>query len=157
MAKYTIKNNSEIELLTQKELEQSLTKTAEALMQEQARGLGTFRFNSQGTISGGIINLPGATGNTPMGPEAGFAWAVQRISCDGLGTSDVLKVYRNVATPAQFLGILTATTYLRPGKGIVLRSDEQLVVFGTGLTATGDLVVNGEGLEVGELDLFKIL
>ena len=156
--KNTIKNNGQVETLTQEELEASLGKVVTNLQQEQARGMSTARFVGIATIAGGAIAIPGNTGDSPMGPEQGFAWAVQRISCDGLGTGDVLKVYRNTVMAAGFLGILTATASIRPGgKGIILRADEQLVVVGTGLTATGDLVVNGEALETSELDLFKLL
>lgn len=159
MAKNVIKNNGEIELLSQQELEDSLGKVVTGLQQEQARGLSTARFEGIGTISGGVLALPGLTGDYPMGPDTGFAWAVQRISCDGLGTNDVLKVYRNGVTGYGFIDILTAAKpSIRPGgKGVILRSGEQLFVSGTGLTATGDLVVNGEALETSELDLYKLL
>lgn len=156
--KNTIKNNGEIELLSQQELDDSLGKVVTNLQQEQARGLGTARFVGIGTVAGGALAIPGTTGDSPMGPEQGFAWAVQRISCDGLTAGDTLKVYRNTVMAAAFLGVLTSTASIRPGgKGIILRADEQLVVVGTALTTTGDVVVNGEALETSELDLYKLL
>lgn len=157
--KHVIKNGGEINLLTQEELNQSLGTVVTGMQQEQARGLSTARFEGIGTIAGGILAIPGVTGDYPMGPDTGFAWAVQRISCDGLGTNDILKVYRNGVSGYGFIDILTAAKpSIRPGgKGVILRSGEQLVVTGAGLTATGDLVINGEALETSELDLYKLL
>lgn len=155
--KSTIKNNGEIETLTQKELDDSLTRTATALMQEQARGFSTVRFADDGTITSANLLIPPA-GGTPIGPEQGFAWAVQRVSADGLAAADVLKVYRNAVGANGFLGVITAASSLHCGsKGLILRSGEQLLVTGATLTATGDIVVTGEAIEVGELDIYKIL
>lgn len=156
--KNTIKNNGEIETLTQPELEAALTKTATALVQEQARGFSTVRFASDGTIATGALTVP-APGNPPIGPEQGFAWAVQRVVADNLATADVLKVYRNAVGANSFLGVITATNNgLHCGShGLILRGGEQLLITGASLTATGDIVVTGEAIEVGELDIYKIL
>jgi hypothetical protein len=155
MARFPLVHGSHIETLTQDELKHHLDQQTVGYFQEMARGLSTFRFDSFATVAGASVTLP-ASG--ALGPELGFAWSVQRITADNLGAADVLHVYRNVATPGNLLGTITAGQSFHAGsKGAILRSDERLVITGTALTATGDITVNGEGLEVPELSLYKIL
>jgi hypothetical protein len=67
----------------------------------------------------------------------------------------VLKVYLNGTT---YVGQITASANFAPGsKGCVLRGGDFLVVKGSSLTATGDIVVNGEAAQAAELDIYKLL
>lgn len=158
MAKHRITANAEIDLLNQSELTQALDRQTRDWFQEEARGFSTARFGSISTISGGNVTVP-AQGGDKIGPDAGFAWAVQRISAKNLATNDKILVYRNSVSDLNFIDELTATSLRLSfgGKGLVLRAEETLILTGTGLTATGDVIVNGEAIEVPELDIFKIL
>ncbi len=150
--KHTIKNGGHLELLNQAELDESLGRVATSITQEQARGLGTARLYGEGTPAAGALSIP-SPGDAPIGPETGFAWAVQRITADGLAAGDVLKVYRG----NMLLGVLTPTQSLEGSKARILRSGESLTITGTALTATGQIVINGEAIETSELDLWKSL
>lgn len=142
-----------VETLNQQELAAELTKQTTAYFQEQARGYSTARFGGFGTVAGGTLTAP-PNDATRFGPDPGFAWRVTRISADGLATGDVLKVYRNGVT---YVGSITPTANLSPGKGLILRGGEFLVIKGASLTATGDIPINGEAASVSELDIYKIL
>lgn len=147
----------EIDVLTKEELKEGLTATTASLLQEKARGFSTARYDTTGTPNTGSLTLP-APGSRPIGPESGHAWALQRVTADGLQGSDVLVVYRNSPTPANRLGIVTATSSLSCGsKGFIFRGDERLIAVGTALTATDDVTICGEAIEVAESDLYKIL
>lgn len=157
MAEYTIKNNSRIDLLTQQELAAELDRVTVNLTQEQARGITTARFVTVATIAAGKISLP-PSDQQKIAPSQGFAWAVQRVTAAGLGATDSLAVYRNAITPFNLLGSVTASSSLHVGsKGILLRAEESLLLAGSSLIATGDIAVNGECIEVPELDLYKLL
>jgi hypothetical protein len=145
----------QVETLNQAELHHELTKQTTAYFQEQARGFTSARFGPVAvTVSGGSVTVPGADA-TRFGPDQGWAWAVQRISADGLAANDVLKVYLNGTI---YVGQITAAANFAPGsKGCVLRGGDFLVVKGSSLTATGDIVVNGEAAQAAELDIYKLL
>ncbi len=154
MPKTRMSAGHEIETLSQAELEAVLTKQTAAWYQEQARGFTTARFGNTGTVATGAVQIPTNDTQDVFGPDKGFAWRVGRISADGLGTNDVLKVFRNGTT---YVGSITATSNLSPGKGLILRGGEFLVITGSTLTATGDITVNGEAVSAAELDLYKLL
>lgn len=157
MAEFTIRNNSKINLLTQEELSTELDRVTVNLTQEAARGVTTDRFFSVATVAAGALSLP-ANDQQKIGPTLGFAWAVQRVTAAGLGTTDVLAVYRNSVSAFNLLGVVTASSSLHVGsKGIILRGGETLYLAGSSLSAIGDIAVNGEVIEVPELDLYKLL
>jgi len=158
MPKTQLKAGSHVETLSQAELEAVLGKQTQTWFQEQARGFSTARFGDVSTVASQAVTVP-ATDDTVFGPDHGFAWAVQRISAQGLSTNDILKVFRNDENNLlNFLGYITATANFAPGsKGVILRGGEKLIVTGASLTATGDVVINGEALQCAELDIYKIL
>lgn len=158
MPKSQLKAGSHVETLNQAELEQVLSKQTATYFQEQARGFSTARFGDVSTVASSAVQVPADDG-TVFGPDTGWAWAVQRVSAQGLSTNDVLKVWRNdEGQLLNFLGYITATSNFSPGsKGVILRGGEKLIVTGASLGATGDIAVNGEALQVSELDIYKIL
>lgn len=157
MARFTIRNQGEIDLLTQKELDTTLDRVARDMQQEAARGVTTARFSAIVAVANSAVSIP-ATDQQRIGPEQGLAWAVQRVTAANLGTNDQLLVYRNSPVALNLIGVITATAPLKPGsKGLVLRGDERLVLTGASLSATGDIVVNGEAIELPELDIYKLL
>lgn len=152
-----LRAGAHLETLNQRELEHELTRQTAAWFQEQARGYTTARFSGLAAVNAGTVTVPKPDASR-FGPEQGFAWAVQRVSASGLAANDVLSIYRDVASPLNFLGYVTATSNLSPGgKGVILRGGEFLVAQGSSLTATGDIVVTGEAVQVSELDIYKIL
>lgn len=157
MPKTEMRAGAPIETLNQAELSAVLTQQTTTWFQEQARGFTTARFSGLATVAGGAVQVP-PTDDNRFGPDQGFAWAVQRVSASGLSANDILSVYRDTATPLNFLGYITATQNFSPGsKGVILRGGESLVVAGSSLTATGDIVVTGEAVQAAELDIYKLL
>lgn len=155
--RFKLQAGREVDVLTKEELQAGLTANTASWFQEKARGLSTARFDGDGTIATGAVLIPGPSQGT-IGPDVGFAWAVQRITADGLSANDVLVVYRNSVTARNRLGIITAAQSYHPGsKGTILRGDERIIITGASLTATGDITINGESTEVTEADLYKIL
>jgi len=111
----------------------------------------------QGAVSGAAISL-GAdqAGGTQCGPPAGWYWAVHRISVDGLGASDVVKVWKDSRFICAILQ--SAGSFATFGKGgLTLKGGENLLVKGTGLAATGTITVYGEATSVPGPLMWKIL
>lgn len=151
-----MKAGAPIETLNQAELREVLGEQTTSWFQEEARGFTTARFSNVATVASTNVQIPKSDADV-FGPEQGYAWRVSRISVSGLSSNDVLSVFRGEPTPLNFLAYLTATTILLPGKGIILRSGEQLVIKNTAaLTATGDIVVTGEAVQCSELDIYKL-
>lgn len=147
-----------IETMTSQEAGAHLDRAVRQLFQEQARGLTTFRFGEASAVDGsGGVTVPGL-GEDPIGPRPGFAWRVEAVRGQGLADGDVVSVYRNSVHDSNFIEQLTAAApAVKLGKGCVLHGDEKLIFTGSSLTATGDVTVSGEGFEVGEPDLYKLV
>lgn len=158
MGLFKLKNNAEIELVTPAEQRAMLDKQTRDWWEEKSRGVQPARFTGYGTINTGAVTLP-ATGDNPIGPRPGYAWAVYRISVRGLATNDVLNVFRSnglTATDENYIGQLTAAApALYIGKGLILRGPEKLIITGTSLSATA-VTVNGEAQEVPDVDVNKL-
>lgn len=153
---YTIETLNAEEL--RHELRNAVDHHTQATFREQARGFDHVPFDGVATIAGGAVAFP-STSDIPIGPKTGYAWSVRRFSADGLAAADVLKIYRNTISPRHFVGqILGTTGYFAPGsKALILRAGDTLHFSGAGLTATGDITVNGEAIVVAESDLYKII
>lgn len=160
MALFKLKANADVDLINKDELHEVFAHhvgQVQHWFQEMARGFSTARFYADGVPATGVISMP-SPGQETVGPNEGFAWSVQRVSAFGLGTSDVLNIFRNDTSAANYIGSMTVNNPYHPGeKGFIIRSGERLIFTGTDLTATADIVVNGEALEVSELDLYKVL
>lgn len=158
MAKTKIQAGAEIDTLTLEELEKGLSRGTREWFQEEARGVSTFEIRDAAVVALSAVTLPAST-SIGYGPDSGTAWAVQRITAAGLGTNDVLKIYRDAITDVNFVGQCTAASpVFKPGsKGLILRGGQRLVMNGTSLAATGFVSVNGEGIEIAETDIYKLL
>jgi hypothetical protein len=156
----TIAPGAVIESVTEAELQGHLNHTIAQLFQEQARGVTPFRFDhtdTVGSVTSGAVRLP-AIGEQEEGPRAGFLWQIGSIRWSGLATGDVLNVFRNSTDPRNFIGFMTfANPVFTFQKLTFFKGGEKIIVTGASLTATGDVTVNGEGVEASELDLFKLL
>jgi hypothetical protein len=157
MARTKIAPNNVIETVTEAELVHHLDTYTESWFAEKARGVGLCRPRAIDTVSGGAITLPGPNEDA-LGPNMGFVWSLHVLRVAGLVTGDSLTVYRNSPNPGNFLCTLSATApvFTFGSKSCFLRGDEKLIVTGTGLLATGDVAVNGEGFECAEIDLYKL-
>lgn len=158
MANYKLGAGTSVDLLNRKELSEELDKQTRDWYQERARGLTTTTFNSVQTVASSAVSIP-SNSEPIIGPRPGFAWAVQRIAVQGLTTNDIIKVYKNIVTDVRFVDQMTFTkNAIYPGsKGLLLHGGDKLIFVGASLTATGDISVNGETIELPELDLYKIL
>ncbi len=159
MAKTVIAPGAVIDTPTAAEMAEHLGKAARQWFAEQARGVTLFRFDHTDTVSGSAITIP-AAGEQIEGPRAGFVWVVAAVRAQGLATGDVLNIWRNNAKePRNFLGTVTAAApaTVFSAKSVILKGGEKLIFTGASLMATGDITVNGEGLEAGEVDLYKIV
>lgn len=153
--KFKLQAGREIDVLTKDELKAGLTDNTASWFKEEARGFNTARFGPiVGTVSGAAVAIPGP-GDPTIGPDPGFVWAVQRITADGLSANDVINVYRNSLTTR--VGEITQARGIRRSDGILLRSNERLLFTGAALTATGDVSLNGDAIEVSEADIYKVL
>lgn len=157
MAQTKIAPGNVIETITEPDLVRHLDRYTQDWFAERARGIGLVRPRAIDTVSGGNITLPGSNEDF-LGPWQGFVWSLHVLRAFGLASGDALTVYRNHAAPDNFLCTLTfaAPVFTFGSKSCFLRGDEKLIVTGTGLMATGDVAVNGEGFECAEIDLYKL-
>lgn len=162
MAVQEIANRAKIDILNQTELNDSLgaglDRFTKDWYQEKARGFDMAPIHGAATVAGGAVQFP-RDGSTSTGPKRGNVWAIQRLSCRALATGDVLDIYKSSVDDAHWINSLTgANRVWHPGStGLILRGGEYLIFVGTGLTATGDIEVNGEAKEVAGLDIYKLL
>lgn len=148
----------EIETLTPAELATHLDTQTKDWFQEQARGVSTFQIKDSAAVSTGTATFPTGT-SEGYGPDAGFAWAITRLSVNNLATNDVVKIFRDAVAPGNFVGQATAAAPVAQfgTKGLILRGGQGLILQGTGLAATGFLFLTGEGIEIAETDIYKLL
>lgn len=142
------------------EMKEHLDAFARNWFQEKARGVTIARFDGTAAIASNAVLIPATGTAEPIGPYKGFAWVLRSIRIFGLATGDVVNIYRTVANGNKFAGQLTfaAPVYNPPNAGLVVLTGEKLVFQNLGnLTATGDITVNGEGVECAEPDLYKLI
>lgn len=163
--KFKINAGTVIDAATPDEVKDAVHGAQQSWFQEMARGLKHMRFETQAAVATGetlTIDNPAQ----PCGPEQGFAWAVQRVSVEGLTGSDTLQVFRSPLPGApgvptgRLYGVISPTQNLHVGsRGIVLHGGERLAVSGTGLSTTVGtiVVVSGEVVEVPEFMIWKLL
>lgn len=145
-------------MLTQGELHKTLTTWQRDFMEELRRGPQRALLHASGFPSAGTLSIVGGTNpNSNLAPNKGFAWSVRRVTVRGLSTGDSIGIFRGgVLNPisGEFAGseVLTLTAadpsdFITKG-GLVIFSNEPLSVFGSSLTATGAIEIDGEAAEV---------
>jgi hypothetical protein len=157
--KFKINAGAEFDTLTKSELDDGLKSFHTSWFQEMARGLKPMRFPAVlAPIAGGKIAAP-AAGVGDLGPNPGFAWALQRITVFGLASGDTVQIFRNSSDGQNFIGQVSfATPWFHVGSaGFILKDGEQLAFSAAGLTATGNLIINGEFTEAPESMIWKLL
>jgi hypothetical protein len=158
--KTKIQPGAELDYIAPAEMKEHLDAFARDWFQEKARGVTIARFDADSVVASNAILIPAKGTPEPIGPYKGFAWVLRSIRIFGLATGDVVNIYRTVTNGNKFAGQLTfaAPVYNPPNAGLVLLGDEKLVFQNLGnLTATGDITVNGEGVECAEPDLYKLI
>lgn len=163
MTQVKIQAGATFETTTPKEVDQLVRTAYSESFQEMAEGVKPMRFSANATVADTGVTIPKLlSGEVPLGPQPGYVWVIQRVSAYNLSTNDVLQVHRsnadNTVDGSTFYGNLTASSgYLRiGGRGMLLYGGESLVLVGTGLSATGNIQVNGEGIEVPSHLLWKV-
>lgn len=158
MATTKLRAGEEIDVLTAPELEKHLDRQTKDWFQEQARGVSTFHIQDSAVVSGAAVTFP-PSGSIGYGPDPGFAWAVTRLTVGNLGTNDVIKVFWDTTAPGNFVAQITAAApaLFIGNKNLILRGGKRLVLSGSGLAATGAVFLTGEGMELAETDIFKLL
>ena len=157
MAQTRLESGAVLHTLNPDELAAGLDKFARDLTQEKARGVGTWRGWKAATVAATDITVP-AVGDGQFGPRRGFAVGVRDVRVRGLATNDSVDVFRNSNSAFTYLRTITAASPFTTfgSGGCILRSGEGLVIVGAGLAATGDIVVNAEGEEVPDVDVYKL-
>lgn len=119
---------------------------------ERVRGRKHMRFQMSAVPSGGAVTI--GTGTQPVGPDAGYAWSISRLTASGLTASattpDELNIYFNNATGVaewQLTGNNWAYTF---GKcELTMYGGDILIAASTGsFAATGTIIVRGEARQV---------
>lgn len=158
MSKTKIQAGAVLDTLTRDELAQTIDDHTRNWYQEKARGKAPARFNAAALVVSTAVAIP-AVGDDSIGPKPGFLWKIERITAAGLGTGDVLQVYRNVAVDRNLLGVCTQAQPVMSGtgKGTILQGEETLVFAGASLAATGYITINGEAIEVPGSDYYALI
>lgn len=135
---------------------------------ELVNGTNVVLGSVNSSTSGQNFVQPAVTLTVPAG---GGTVAIEAIA-NGTGTAiyrgqlvatpaqaDSLQVHRSTTDGSEYLGLITASPgYLHiGGRGMLLYGGESLLVTGTSLQATGQILVNGEGIEVPAFALWKIV
>lgn len=108
------------------------------------------------TATGGVALLASAE---VLGPRSGNVWDVRRVSIWGLAsTSETINLYR-VSSPVaasavgqNYIATITgpAGTY-SPGLGaLLLRPNESIMAYNTGLTSTDVITMTADGINVAQ-------
>lgn len=155
MPKTVLNIGETLDMVNKQELHDTLLDAQAVFLERQeaaaVRGIKYFRLPFMyATPSGSAVTL-GLTQPT-AGPAQGFAWSIRRLAAGGLttgGSPDVLNIYRNgTATPVvwQLNGNNFAYTF---GKmELILLPGETLIANGTAITATGQITLSGDAVEV---------
>lgn len=156
MAKVKIQAGAEIDLLNKAELDDSLKQQGDADILARLRGLKHMRLPEvlSGTASSSKLSLDGNQSVYPLGPRAGYIWAVRRIVITGMtsgASPDVLNMYKGApgagAILWQFDGNHFGYTFGR--LEMTLYGGEVLCFQSSGtFAATGLITVGGEVIEV---------
>ena len=156
MAEVELKVGAKLNLLSQQELDHSLSKAAKearAIEYERLRGVKPMRFIFYGTPASSAVEFGGDSGDGQLqGPESGFAWSVRFLCIEGLTASasapDVINILRGGAGTSgyrllwQLNGNVFSQTW---GRGeMILNAGETLYFTNLGtLAATNSIVAHG--------------
>lgn len=154
MPKIALKAGAELDILSQRELDDSLDKANARVELSRLYGVKWMRLPEvlSGVASGSVLTL-GETSGEMVGPDSGYAWAIRRLVVNGLtagATPDVVNLYRGTAAGIplwQFTGTSAFATF---GKlSLTLMGGERLALASVGtFAATGTITLAGELIQV---------
>jgi hypothetical protein len=141
-----------LDFLTSEELRGELASAMKAWRSEIARGVRFPKFSGQGVITGGAFRIggDGDANKSRLGPDAGFVWAVVRLSAFGGGFvpgTDSFNVWIDEVTPSRLVETGITRTAKYDITGLVLVGPESLVFTGTS-TGTDPVTVAGQAVEL---------
>lgn len=146
--KVKIAAGAEFDVLTQKEMEQSLKGMMTSWVSEVSRGDRYRRFSVFGDIADTALSI-GGTPAQDIGPDEGFVWAVKRLAIANYDpTAESLDLYINGTDSSAVVepGLARYSSY--DANQLVLYPGERLWVAGTDLTSTGRVWVTGQAREL---------
>jgi hypothetical protein len=143
--------NAELDLLTAGEVADVLATARTAWTAELARGVRFRRPSMQGIVTaGGTLRIGGGQSASGYdgGPAEGMMWSVSRVTVRGLTAAQTAQLYLNDVSDLLVVGTFgsgvpaqLANQILYGERGLVLNSDDKLIVDGTGLTAGATITV----------------
>lgn len=143
---------AEFDFVTQDELRKTLAEYATAWRVEHAKGPRPRRFSAMGTVAGGLVRIGGderAGDGGPLGPDAGFAWSVQRLTVRGLNpAAESLSIYYGTDNPLSLVMDGFSTIVAFAANDLILQGPESLFFGGTALVSAGPIIVTGTAMEV---------
>lgn len=154
---------STLDVLTKRELRESLDDHAQHLVMNFARGVKFLRFGPwSATIASNAFSFDGSQ-TSGTGPREGFVWTIKRLVVTGLATGttpDIVNFYRGAPTGAVPLWQLNGNSFAATfGKGdLLLLPGEYLSFKNVGsTTATGNVSIAGDVLECAAEEIIKII
>jgi hypothetical protein len=158
VAKFVLDFETEIDILTQGELDESLAQANAAAAREFLAGVEWRQMPMLiGSASSGVLTL-GVQDRT-IGPREGYAWSIMRLAVSGLtaGSSpDKVMFLRDGNLPLwQLNGDMPYATFGR--LQLTLTGGQTLTVQSVGtFAATGQIAVSGDVIEVPQLMIGKL-
>lgn len=152
MARFLLDFGAEVDLLTQRELEQSLARSNDSQARALVRGVDSRPMpRLTGQASDGVLML--GQQDPTIGPRQGYAWTIMRLNVSGLtsgATPDVVGFYPNGTTNPAFWQLTGASPQEKFARlQLVIRPGTNLVVASIGtFAATATIVVTGEIIEI---------
>jgi hypothetical protein len=175
MPKVKLDVGATVDFLNKDELDDALRKYREQAVlaeREKISGLKYFRLPrlyatpASGTVVLGEQWSANGTAQTYtdqiMGPNAGYAWSIRRLSVSGLGTGtspDQLDIYRNGFHTDAVWQLNGNTFYQTFGKTeMLLLGGEKLIAASVGsLVSTSQVILSGDAVEVPQELLGKLI
>lgn len=151
MAKFAFKAGAEFDMLTNKELRDTLKDVMASWMAETTIGARYARFSAAALIANSAVEIGGpGRADDNLGPAPGFVWDVRRLRITGLATNDVAAVYVNDANPSSMIASTAdvAGALFLFGEQVILYPGDSLLVTGASLAATGFITVSGQVREL---------
>lgn len=150
-----------IDLLTDRELKETLGHHFDSVVRDWVRGIKYIRLPLLAGFADGSGNLALGVSMTTNAPNQGYAWSVKRLAVSGLTagvTPDVVNVFRggDSNNPVwQLNGNNFAYTF---GKlDLVLLAGENLFLTGASLASTSRITLTGDCIEVPQEMLGKLV
>lgn len=149
MAKFKVQAGAQIEVVTPKELADTVSKLYSAWVADVTIGARWTRFSAVGLVTTGLTFEIGGPSRPDdgLGPAPGFLWDVRRLHVHGMDETDVAELYVNDANPSSLVGSTDDVTgcmftfdrqvVLYPGEALVVAGSDLGVAEGTRITITG--------------------